>query len=324
MDIVSIYNDKGGVGKTSLALEIGTALAVSGKKVLLIDNDPQGSLSISSTTDINAIAEGLDLFYKGEKDFIDILTGTFIENLILAPAGRRLKDFYLRTDSKTRERTEDLFDYMRTDSDFTHLFDFVIIDNPPTQDGIAMHSALLSDTIVIPVIPDEICYDALDRTYSFIEQQAEDFAKKYVVIVPSLVMNRSVHKRLLKRMKDNFDGANDNTIVSETLIKNRAEIPETIGNKQNLFISQASSEITKQLKELCVEIFLQLDRDEFLKSINQVADSLRRARWEKFTAMVRNKALAKPVKKAVKLDKSAKKPVKVAKTAKKQRRLVNA
>jgi chromosome partitioning protein len=283
MDIVSVYNDKGGVGKTAIALELAVATASAGKRVLLVDNDPQGSLSTSVSASVATVKEGMDKVYGGEAQLVDVITTTHVENLFIAPAGLKLKNVYLNTKNAI---IADMVMYMRTDSDFVDLFDIVIFDNAPTQDGVALYCTLAADRLVIPVIPDNICYDALVRTYIYIEAQCRDFLDKYVVIVPSMVMNRAIHKKTLSLITEAYHGRNDNTVVSDVRVGNRSEIPESIGSRQNLFISHASSESAAQFKMLCTDVFPWMNKDDFLKTLDQAAEEKKRAIREKFKQMV--------------------------------------
>jgi chromosome partitioning protein len=285
MEIVSVYNDKGGVGKTTITLEIAVAMALSGKRVLLIDNDPQGSLSVSCTSDLRAIRSGMDVVYKGDVQLPDVICDTYVENLFLVPAGVRLKDYYTQREN-VRDRVSELFEFMRTDSVFLDLFDIVVIDNPPTQDGVALFCTLLADRIVLPVIPDDMCFDALVRTYAYIKEQAPNFQDKYVVIVPSLVKNRMVHKRYLAAMNTEYNGKNDNTVVTEYKIVDRAEIPESIGLKQTLFISHAASEGAAQFKNLCLDVFPWLEKDAFLRTLDNLVEQKKRKIRDNFKKMV--------------------------------------
>ena len=205
MDVVSVYNDKGGVGKTTVSLEIAAAMAISNKRVLLIDNDPQGSLSMCCTNELKNVKDGIDKVYKGDSELPDVIYDTFIENLFIVPSGMRLKDYYVKKDVATRDRVGELIDFIKTDKRFLDLFDIVIFDNPPSQDGVALYTTMRADRIVIPVIPDDMCFDALVRTYTFLKEQASDFLDKYIVIVPSLVKNRALHKRYLKAITTEYD-----------------------------------------------------------------------------------------------------------------------
>jgi cellulose biosynthesis protein BcsQ len=298
VEILSIYNDKGGVGKTTISLETATALAVSGKKVLLIDNDPQRSLSISCAQDVSTANRGMDEVYRGGGSLIDVITDTHTDGLYLAPAGLSLKNYYMVNSAAARKRVLDIVDFIRTDETFLSLFDFVIVDNPPVQDGAALHWTLLADKILLPVVPDELCYDALVRSYAYIKEQAENFSDKMILIVATLVKNRAIHRKYLKIIGEKYHGINDNTLVSEVWIGDRAEVPESIDNGQNLFISHASSESASQFKRLCLDIFPWLDKNEFFDALGQAAMAKRKANQEKFAEMVKQRRLAQFVPKS--------------------------
>lgn len=228
MEIVSVYNDKGGVGKSSTVLEIGVALATSGKRILLLDNDPQGSLSVSLIKNINEVSAGMDAVYRGEISFIDAITDTFVENLFIIPSGRSLKNEYFRSDDRIIDRVDEMISTFKTDQNFLDLFDIVIIDNPPVQDGTALYCTLSANRIIIPVVPDDVCFDGLVRTYQFLEKQCPDFMEKKIIIVPTLFKNRSLHKKYLAAIKKGYHKKNDNTIVSAAVISDRLKSPNLL------------------------------------------------------------------------------------------------
>jgi cellulose biosynthesis protein BcsQ len=289
MEIVSVYNDKGGVGKTTIAMQIASALAITGKRILLIDNDPQGSLSVTCARSLHDVGVGMDNIYKGKSKLQEMIVETHIDNMFLVPAGVKLKDEYMRVDKEIKSTINDLILFMKNNKTFLDLFDIVIIDNPPVQDGVALLFAMASDRIIMPVVPDEICFDALVRTYAFLNKQCLNFMDKYIVIVPSLVKNRSVHKKYVTVLKKEYSGKNDNTIVTDVLVTDRAEIPESMGNKQILFISHAASESADQFKKLCTDIFPWIDQGKFYSELDGAAQSKKQAIRDKFKKMIEEK-----------------------------------
>jgi chromosome partitioning protein len=289
MDIVSVYNDKGGVGKTTITLQIASAMAISGKRVLVIDNDPQGSLSITCASDMMVVREGIDKVYKGDLALTDVIFDTYIENLFVVPAGITLKDYYMNRTSQIKERVDNLIEFMKSNSVFLDLFDIVIFDNPPTQDGVALYCTLNADKIIIPTIPDSICLDALVRTYAFIKMQSPKFEEKYVIIVPSLVKNRNLHRTHLQAIVNEYNGKNDNTIVSDVKVSDVAVIPESIGLKQILLISHAASESALQFKKLCLDVFPWLEENQFSKSLNDVAEAKKKKNRDNFMNIVKER-----------------------------------
>ena len=294
MEIVSVYNDKGGVGKSSTALEIAAAMAIAGKRMLLIDNDPQGSLSVSCIRNVEELDCGLDDVYKGDKDIIDVIFDTFIENMFIVPAGNSLKNQYFRKDDKIVKKVSDLITTFKTNDNFQDLFDVVIFDNPPVQDGTALYCTIHADKIIIPVVPDDVCFDGLRRSYAFLQSQCPDFNEKKIIIIPTLVKNRNLHKRYLAAIVKEYRGKNDNTIVSEVTVTDRAEVPESISQKQVLYISHAASESSWQYKQICLELFPWLEKESFLSALTEAAESKKRAARERFKVIIeeRRKTLA--------------------------------
>ncbi len=302
MEIVSVYNDKGGVGKSSTVLELGVALATSGKRVLLIDNDPQGSLSVSCIKKINEVNNGMDDVYRGDISFIDAITDTFVENLFIIPAGRSLKNEYFRKDDRIIDRVEEMVSTFRNNETFLELFDVVMIDNPPVQDGTALYCTIHANRIIIPVVPDDVCFDGLVRTYQFLEKQCPDFMEKKIIIVPTLYKNRSLHKKYLAAIKKGYDKKNDNTMVTEAVISDRSEVPESISMKQILFISHAASESANQYKRICLDVFPWLEKNEFLVALSTAAENKKRAARDKFKKMIEER---KKLKEAIKIETEA-------------------
>jgi hypothetical protein len=100
------------------------------------------------------------------------------------------------------------------------------------------------------------------------------------------VKNRVVHKRYLKVIEAEYQGKNDNTIVSEIRVGDRAEIPESIGLKHILFISHAASESAQQYKNLCLDIFPWLEKEPFMQSLRNAAEEKKQTLRDNFIKMV--------------------------------------
>lgn len=285
MEVVSVFNDKGGVGKTSITLEMAAGLSIVGKSVLLIDNDPQGTLSRSCVENAFSL-DGMDSVYGGNKSLNDVIYETFLERMYIAPSGNSLKDYYVNLDSKISGRIESFFDLIR--GDLAEIIDVVIIDNPPSQTGVSLECTMKSDRIVIPSRPDDVCFDALIRTYAFLEHQVQDFSQKAITIIPSIVENRKMHKDFTAAMRKRYDGMNDNTKVS-VAIGNRAEVPMTIMEKKVLYVSHAASETSHQHKQMCLDVFPWLEKDLFLSAIDSIVEKKKSGIRDNFKAMVRKR-----------------------------------
>jgi len=286
MEVVSVFNDKGGVGKTAIALEMAAGLAIVGKSILLIDNDPQGTLS-RCCIDNSFELEGIDSVYASmpgkEKMLSDVTYETWLPKMYIVPAGSALKNYYNKVDLAINRNIDGMFDLIR--GDLSEIIDVVIFDNPPTQTGVALECTFRADRIVIPSRPDDVCFDALVRTYSFLEKQVPNFLEKSVTIFPSISENRKMHRDFSEAMRRKYDTLNGNTRVG-IAISNRAEVPTTIMERKVLYISHAASETALQHKQMCIDVFPWLNKDSFFTSMDEIAEQKKIAIRQKFKDMV--------------------------------------
>lgn len=144
--IISIVNQKGGVGKTTTAGNLATALAAIGKRVLLVDNDPQGN----STSGFGISKEGISTLYDvmlGATSISDIEKSTCIPNLLLAPADINLAAAELELSSFANFRTilKKSLEQVKTK------YDYIIIDCPPALGLLTINALTASTSILIPL-----------------------------------------------------------------------------------------------------------------------------------------------------------------------------
>ena len=212
--------------------------------------------------------------------------------MFVAPSGSSLKDHYNRTDGEIHEKIDAMFELIR--GKMTDVIDVVIIDNSPSQTGVALECTMRADRILIPSRPDDVCFDALIRTYSFLNNQVQGILEKSITIVPSIVENRKMHKDFLLAMRKKYEGLNNNTKVSMA-ITNRSEVPSTMMEKKVLYISHAASETAQQHKQVCLDIFPWLEKETFYKDIENIVIQKKVAIQEKFKEMVKVRMLVKAI-----------------------------
>lgn len=145
--IISIANQKGGVGKTTTSVNLSTLLAKRGKKVLLIDADPQGNATSGVGMDKNTELSVYDLLVSDEVEAKDTIQKTEIKNLYLCTSNINLAGAEVELVSMmSREyRMKEKLDSIKTN------FDFIIIDCPPSLGLITLNAFTASDSVLIPV-----------------------------------------------------------------------------------------------------------------------------------------------------------------------------
>ncbi len=167
MKLIAIANQKGGVGKTTTAVNLSACLAGLGWRVLLIDLDPQANAT--SALGLEG-AEGMSLYRAlvGETDMAEQVLPTRIENLFVIPADldlagaevevARLENHLLRLREVVRPIVEDA------------PFDFILMDCPPSL-GILMTNALAAaDELLVPIQCEYFALEGLSKIVSLVEQ----------------------------------------------------------------------------------------------------------------------------------------------------------
>ncbi len=148
-EIISIANQKGGVGKTTTAVNLAASLAERGLKVLLLDIDPQSNASTSLGFTRGDYEFNIYHVLIGSKKLSEIILTTEIKNLKLAPSNIGLvgieKEFY-NPNKKNREMV--LKEKLK---EISHKFDFIIIDSPPALGPITINALSASDSVIIPI-----------------------------------------------------------------------------------------------------------------------------------------------------------------------------
>ena len=145
MEVVAIANQQGGCGKTTTAVNLSACLAVKGKRVLLIDLDPQGS----ATTHL-AVRDFENTMYEAmmaDLSLSEIITPTEINSLDIIPADKRLGKAEMEIAGKSIARESILKPKIQTQN----TYDFIIIDTPPSLGFLTINAMVASDTVLVPI-----------------------------------------------------------------------------------------------------------------------------------------------------------------------------
>ena len=145
--VVSIANQKGGVGKTTTSINLSTILAKKGKKVLLIDADPQGNASSGVGIDREEIEVSVYDALINDVPIDDIVKKTNIKNLNICPSNINLAgaEVELVSMMSREHRLKEKLDEVKDN------YDFIIIDCPPSLGLITLNAFTASDSVLIPV-----------------------------------------------------------------------------------------------------------------------------------------------------------------------------
>ncbi|MCG6884542.1 MAG: AAA family ATPase [Silicimonas sp.] len=160
--IISIANQKGGVGKTTTAINLGAALAENGYRVLLVDLDPQGNAS----TGLGLAPEDrthttYDLLLE-DADLAQVIYKTGIDGLFLAPSTTDLSSADIEM-MAIEKRSFLLYDALRQPAIDAFLLDFILIDCPPSLSLLTINAMVASDSVLIPLQSEFFALEGLSQ-----------------------------------------------------------------------------------------------------------------------------------------------------------------
>jgi chromosome partitioning protein len=227
--ILSLANQKGGVGKTTTAINLGTALAAIGERVLVVDLDPQGNASTGLGIDRRSRNVSTYDVLIGEAPLRDAVVATAVPRLHIAASTMDLSGLELELGS-TRDRAYRLRDAiaaLNTNASDETDYTYVLIDCPPSLNLLTVNAMAASDAILVPLQCEFFALEGLSQLLQTVEQ-----------VRSTLNPNLSIHGIVLTM----FDSRNN---LSNQVV---ADVRQFMGSKvyntmipRNVRISEAPS-----------------------------------------------------------------------------------
>ena len=209
--VISVANQKGGVGKTTTTINLSTILAKKGKKVMLIDADPQGN----ATSGVGA-EKDVDLsFYDiltNDTEIIDTLQKTAIKNLEVCPSNINLAgaEVELVSMMSREQRLKEKLDIIK------ERYDFVLIDCPPSLGLITLNAFTASDSVLIPVQCEYFALEGLGQLLNTINLVKKHLNKNIQIEGALLTMydiRTNLSNQVVKEVKKYFEDKVYKTVI---------------------------------------------------------------------------------------------------------------
>ncbi len=230
MAIVSL---KGGVGKTTLTVSLGAALSLFGKRVLLIDLDPQNDLTRSVGIDAFRI-KGVEYLLEKHLKFEQVVQ-KYTENLHVLPGSRKLKGMELSLSNMFVKAQDTYFCYLLKNviEPQRENYDYVLIDCPPKSGFLTINALAFVKEVVMPVQCQYLGFESIKRTMSLISK-VKKFSNsdiKASTVVPVMFDARSkLSHFIMQKLQTTFNGA-----LTETKIRVNVSLAEAPAHGKTIF-----------------------------------------------------------------------------------------
>jgi len=210
--IIAICNQKGGVGKTTTSINLAAYLAMAGKKVMLIDLDPQANATSGIGINKHDIKKSTYHILLEEEELTDILQKTGINNLLLAPSNLDLTGAEVElVGALGRE-----YRLKRALQKEKENFDFLIIDSPPSLGLLTINGLCAADSVIIPVQCEYYALEGLTQLHNTIRLVKENLNPNLSIEGVLLTMadfRTNLTKEVIQEARNHFKEKVYNTVI---------------------------------------------------------------------------------------------------------------
>jgi chromosome partitioning protein len=246
--IIAIANQKGGVGKTTTAINLAAALAMSDKSVLLIDLDPQANSSLSFLDHSTIEASVYEMLTEMSVNPEEIIKPTAVRGLDVLPSRISLAKF----ESKLIGEFDAPFRLKDRMDGLSKKYDFVIIDTPPTLGLITVNAFVAADYLLIPIQPSYFALEGTDdllETFEKVKARPNPNLQILGVVITLHDRRTTLARDILDQIKQLFGDK-----VFETVINKSVRLEESPAYKETIFTFAPNSSGATEYYNLCEEV----------------------------------------------------------------------
>lgn len=255
---IAIANQKGGVGKTTTAINLSASLAAKGKKVLVIDTDPQGNTTSGFGIDKNELDTTIYELILGECSISDCIVKNIIKNISVVPSNVNLAaaEIELIGIDKKEYILKKEVDYIKEE------YDFIIIDCPPSLNMLTINAMTTADSVLVPIQCEYYALEGLSQlihTINLVKERLNPDLDMEGAVFTMYDARTNLSMQVVENVKQNLNQKIYNTLIPRNI--KLAEAPSH-GMSINLYDSKsAGAEAYMLLADEIIKNEMQFERE---------------------------------------------------------------
>lgn len=245
---IVVFNQKGGVGKTTSCVNIAACLAKFGKRTLIIDSDPQGNATSGVGVNKNEIEHSLYTLLSNKSTINECILKTEYENLYIIASNIQLSgaEIELSNAHGRESRVKKIVDKLR------EYFDYIIIDSPPSLGILSINALTACDSIIVPIQCEYYALEGLSEllnTYNLIKKGINPKIKIEGVVLTMFDMRTNLSQDVAEQVRKYFK-----ELVYETAIPRSIRLAEAPSRGKPIIYYDENSAGAKAYLKLTDEI----------------------------------------------------------------------
>jgi chromosome partitioning protein len=263
--VLSIANQKGGVGKTTTSINLAAALALKKKKTLLIDLDPQSNATIAFFDAKDIQTTMFDIFAEHAVPMSAVIRPTKDENLFVAPARLALA----RLEQQLSGQFDAPFKLKDAIAPILKDYEFIVLDTPPALGILTVNALVASSHLLVPIQAAYFAIEGTDdllETYGRIRSRPNPDLKVLGVVITLFDKRTNISRDTHEQIRATFGNA-----LFKTRISKNVRLEESPAYKETIFAYAPKSSGAEEYKKLAQEVIQRVQEDRVARHSQDAA-----------------------------------------------------